>query len=162
MSLIIKHNPHGSAQQTPGRVVLHAMGEFILHEGKILPAEDFLLKQGLSAHVLVTPRGEEIKLRKDDEGAYHARGFNKNSLGIEFLVPGIHTYETFLDAIKRNYLTDAAYDTGVNVVCTWCLLHNIQSIDRHSFLDPSRKYDPGAGFPYQKFIDDVEQKRSEP
>ena len=74
----------GPRHQTPNKIVVHAMGEFINNK----PAWAFLESIGLSAHIFVTPSGVIVRSRKDRQGAWHAKGFNTDSLGIEFLVPG--------------------------------------------------------------------------
>lgn len=134
---------------------MHAMAEYLRVDGKIVSAADFLLRIKLSAHVLITPSGRRVRLREDEQGAHHARKFNRNSLGIEFLVPGIHTYDTFLAAIQQPYVTDAAWRAGVVQTREWRELHNIAAIDRHSDVDPDRKKDPGKGFAWLDFLEAV-------
>lgn len=144
--------PYGAPEQTPNRIVIHAMGEFI-DDGQIIsPAWDFLRQHRLSAHVLITPSGVRIRQRKDTQGAHHARGYNTDSLGIEFLVPGIHNYSTFLSAMKTDYLTNKAFKSGVEQVIEWIDTYEIVNIDTHHQLDPDRKVDPGDGFPLDRFL----------
>jgi AmpD protein len=147
--------PAGRSHQAPKRIVVHAMGEFIDTDDVDYHAPDWLRKLGLSAHAFVTPSGVIIRSRPDGKGAYHAKGYNTDSLGVEFLVPGLHTYGTFIEAIKGPYLTNAQYDAGVELVRDWCALWNIENIDRHSDLSPGRKADPGDGFGWDAFLRDV-------
>ena len=147
--------PKGAADQTPQRIVIHSMGEFIDTATDDFHAVEFLRHIGLSAHAFITPSGVVIRSRKDEQGAYHAKGYNTDSLGVEFLVPGLHTYGSFVDAIAVEYLTDAQYTAGVALVQEWLDNHTIMHVDRHSDLRPSRKVDPGAGFPWEKFRADV-------
>ena len=146
----------GNRYNDPKLVVVHAMGEFLLDPHPI-HASDFLEKLGLSAHILVDPAGDVYVCREDTEGAYHARGYNTNSLGIEFLVQGHHNYGSFLEAIKGDYVTDNQWESGVNVVKTWVDLFTIKQskVVRHSDISPGRKVDPGSGFKWDKFLKEI-------
>lgn len=157
MSITIenKHLPKGAKNQIPNHVVVHSMSEYIEYEGETLHAYDFLKKIGLSAHALICPDGTIIKCREDNQGAYHAKGFNTNSLGIEFLVRGVHDYVGFKKTIKTFYLTFDQHVAGVELLRDWCSKHDIKSIDKHSTLSPDRKVDPGQGFPWEQFLIDV-------
>ena len=145
--------PRGAVRQTPTRIIVHAMGELI---GGI-PAVDFLRDVvKLSAHVLVCPNGDVIRCRRDNQGAYHAKGFNANSLGIEVLVAGNHDYGSFKKMITEPYLTSAQYEAGVQFVRDeWVTKRGIAQIDRHSDVSPERKVDPGDGFPWEQFKREV-------
>lgn len=157
MKTISQHSAYGGAHQVPKMIVVHAMGEYIMTDdgGGYVHAVDFLERQGLSAHALVTPTGEIIRLRTDEEGAYHAKGFNTDTLGIEVLVAGNHNYSTFLRAIDRPYIKAMQYVALVEQCREWVVKYGITRIVRHSDLSPGRKVDPGAGFPWAKFLDDV-------
>lgn len=156
MNIENKRLTKGGGAQTPDRIIVHCMGEHIEYEGEVLHAYDFLKKIGLSAHALICPDGTIIRCREDDEGAYHARHFNKNTLGVEFLVEGtMHSYRDFKQAIKKPYLKFDQYCAGVELLREWCSKHTIKSIDRHSDTDPKRKIDPGAGFNFKQLLKDV-------
>lgn len=143
----------GGGKQTPNLVVIHAMGEF-LEAGEVdYFAKDFLDKLGYSAHFLVTPSGVVIRCRQLDEVSYHAKGHNVGSIGIEVLVPGVWTYGSFLERIKTSYMFEKQYAALVEL----CRTKELRALPykRHSDLSPGRKFDPGDGFNYQQFIDDV-------
>ena len=142
----------GSNYNTPNTVIIHAIGEFIHYDGRILHAVDFLREIGLSAHALICTDGSVIQCRELNQGAYHAKGHNSHSIGIEFLVPGVHTYGSFIEAISKPYLTDAQFETGIELCRNWGAGREMQ---RHSDVDPARKKDPGEGFPWVKFITEV-------
>jgi len=141
--------------QFPDTIVIHAMGEFIAGNEWNNHAVHYLNSIGLSAHSLIAPDGTNYRCRNDNESAYHAAGFNTNSLGLEFLVPGQHSYMSFLEAIKHNYITDEQYEAGVLQVREWIDLWPIKKIVRHSDISPERKVDPGVGFPWQQFLNDL-------
>jgi len=157
MNVIYAPNENGgSGTFSPRMVVIHAMGEFLLDPNPI-HATDFLEKLGLSAHALVDPNGDVYITRDDDQGAYHARGYNKESFGIEFLVEGYHTYGTFLEAIKTDWITEAQWDAGIITVKKWISNYHIprEKVVRHFDISPGRKVDPGTGFNWHKFLDEV-------
>lgn len=150
--------PNGPHIQEPKRIIVHAMGEYIIyvddhHRQQILHAVDYLDMRGLSAHCLVTPSGVRIRCWRDDQGAWHAKGHNINSLGIEYLVPGVHNYASFEQKIQFDYVSPAQWAAGLDEVRRWKRLYHITQIERHSDVDPDRKIDPGDGFPWQKFLE---------
>lgn len=162
--------PAGHRNNSPNRIVLHAMGQYILANqavldyyakqgirlelGRTYHAPEWLRVIGVSAHKLGDPSGLVIQCRYSSTGAYHASGFNKDSLGYEFLVPGIHTYGSLLEALRTPYLTSEAFDSGVEEIRGWMNKYNIEKdrIDEHSKLSPDRKKDPGEGFPLTDFL----------
>ena len=159
MKIINKPLTKGAKSQIPNRIIVHAMGEYIFHDGKYKHAADFLRDIGLSAHVLICPDGSIIRCREDNQGAYHARKWNSRSLGVEFLLRGKHNYVSFTRAIENFYLTFDQHFSGVELLRDWCSKHDIVSIDRHSDLDPERKVDPGNGFPFDLILKDIENGR---
>lgn len=144
----------GSRTNKPSRVVVHAMAEYIEQGGRDFTAYELLDRLGLSAHALVTPSGVVIRCRDDDEHAYHAKGHNRNSLGVEVLVPGVHTYTTFLEAMKTEWVSDEQYVATVELVKSWVDRYHIgeTGVVRHLDIDPGRKHDPGDGFPWDSFV----------
>ena len=143
--------PAGRSKQEPGRIVVHAMAEYIDTDDRDYDARSWLDKLGLSVHALIAPSGVVIRCRSDYQGGYHAKGYNTDSLGVEILVPGLHTYETFLDALQTPYYSTKQSSALVELVRGWLGRHAIEEGNRHSDLSPGRKVDPGAGFPWAQF-----------
>jgi len=154
MNIIERHLPHGAQKNNPKLIVIHAMGEYINDPEPTL-AVDFLDKLGLSAHALIMPYGDVMMCRRPEQGAYHARGFNTDSLGIEFLVEGDHDYGSFISEIKTNYIKKEQWEAGVELVKHWKSVYNITEVKRHSDISPGRKVDPGRGFKWEKFLQET-------
>lgn len=155
MTIEYTHLIHGGSYlQLPDTIIVHAMGEFILTDPP-RNAVSYLNYAKLSAHSVIAPDGTNYRCREDTEIAWHAKGHNTNTLGIEFLVPGDHNYASFVEAIKHDYVTEEAYQAGLAQIKDW--LHNwpIKTIKRHSDVSPERKVDPGAGFPWQRLMSDL-------
>ncbi len=133
----------------PKKVICHAMAQIIDTDGDDYYAYNYLKMARLSAHALIEPDGMMIKCRKEKQIAYHAKGFNQDTLGVEFLVKGFYTYESFLERMKTPWLTEEQYDVGQDLIRWWMGNYNIAKIDVvfHSEISPGRKFDPGKGFP---------------
>lgn len=134
-------------------IVLHCMGEFIDTENEDYYATDWLKYKKYSAHRMVTPTGTVIRCVPDEYVAWHARDYNSFALGVEFLVPGLHNWITFVKAIKNNYVSSGQFAAGVWQVNQWLKDYSI-SVDNvvtHQEIDPKRKNDPGPGFPLAEF-----------
>lgn len=148
---------NGISRNEPHQVIVHAMGEYIQTRRKRYFAPEYLQFDGTSAHIFVLPSGELIRGREDLEGAFHAKGFNVDTLGIEFLVEGVHNYETFLRRIKEPWVIEEQFEAGARQVATWVRKFSIQSVLRHSDISPERKLDPGTGFNWLAFVERVRE-----
>jgi len=154
-------NYNGSLTQTPNTLILHAIGEWFMVDESLLRAHDFITSIGLSAHYYIYPNGEVIQQRELTQGAYHAKGHNRNSIGVEFCVPGIYSsvrYPRFLDEMKINYVSDLAYESALTVCRDAIAQHSIKTVTTHTAVDPNRKKDPGTGFPLQRFLNDLDME----
>jgi N-acetyl-anhydromuramyl-L-alanine amidase AmpD len=148
---------HGKEGLKPTIIVVHAIAEFIRLKDCDVYSPRFLRSRGESAHAFITPSGETIRTRRDNQIAWHARaqGHNFKSLGIEFMVPGAHTWDTFREAIKGDWVRGRQYDAGVELALDWIENNPIKEIVQHSIIDPENKADPGEGFPWYNFLHDV-------
>ena len=148
--------PHGGGSHKPRGIIVHAMAEYIEYNDGVLHAADFLEKVGLSAHILVEPDGTLIRCRRDNEIAWHAKGHNYQTVGIEVLLPGQHNYASFRSGIDSpDWVAPIQYDATIRQCRQWVDDWPIEWIEQHSVIDPARKYDPGKGFPWSKFISEV-------
>jgi N-acetyl-anhydromuramyl-L-alanine amidase AmpD len=153
---IFKHSKNGKETDfAPEGIIVHSMADRITWDGYNHAAEDFLDEIGLSAHSLISVNGDNIRMRGDNELAYHAKQYNSQALGIEFRVPGVISYADFLEKIKTPYLSEAAYWAGLEQILTWfATIPSLKWIRPHEDLD-SGKFDPGAGFPWEQMMDDL-------
>lgn len=147
----------GTRSNNPDKIIVHSMGENINNNGDVYDAVEWLKFLKLSAHALILPNGDVIRCRDDNQRAWHARGYNTDSLGVEFLVPGIHDYGSFLNMIKSEWVSDEQYASGIELLNQWIDSHNIETIARHSDVSPGRKVDPGDGFRWDYFVDQLKQ-----
>jgi len=153
MNVIKRYSEFGGGIQTPDRLIIHAMGEII----NGMYADEFLQSVRLSAHFLLCPNGDFIKTRKTTTIAYHAKGHNTNTVGIEVLVEGEHDYGSFLEAIKTDYVTEAQMSALIEmsngIITHYDMKH--EGVLRHSDISPERKVDPGSGFDWEYYKDNL-------
>jgi len=100
----------------------------------------------------------------DNHTAFHAVNFNSRGLGVSFATRAARW--------GRNATADTRMlERGAWVVAEWCKRYNIpvrmitraegargvRGILTHALVDPSRRSDPGRGFPLQRFLNLVRQ-----
>ena len=156
MQAIIQSKHFKPRSVVPDSIIIHSMAEYIRGVND-LSAVDLLNELKLSAHYLITPSGVSIFMVDPDNMAWHAKGFNTKSIGIEFLVPGVYNYDSFLERIKKPYVYGEQYTKGVKLCRELVKEYDIKKENflRHSDVDPDRKSDPGEGFPWDTFVNDV-------
>ena len=159
-----KANPNFKNRPKPvNGIIIHSMGEYIGGQ----PASDFLESLGLSAHYLINVDGSITKCVEPEKQAYHAgkskwkgeEHLNKSFIGIEILVEGDHTYDSFLQAIKNpDTFNSLQYEACLNLCRILMSRFNIdkENIVRHSDVSginvrPDPKQDVGSGFEWNKF-----------
>jgi len=165
MKVIKAHIPYPSDEdllhyglpliQEPDTLVIHAIGQRIKIREPAVASIPFLNESRLSAHLVIAVNGDKFQCREFNKIAWHAKGFNKNSIGIETEVEGDHDYGSFGKAIKTDWVNEAQYESLLEASKEILTLYPIKKVARHSDLDPSRKVDPGDGFPWQRFLHDI-------
>jgi len=133
-------------------VVIHALAEYVIDNNQANYGPYYVESIGLSAHAYITPRGPVIRQVRTKDVAWHAKGWNAQSFGVEFMVPGAHDYESFLARMKEPWVTQHAMRMGVQVLAQ--ILHDYPNVEftTHEKLDPERKHDPGPMFPMNSMV----------
>lgn len=95
----------------------------------------------------------------DSYTAFHAKGVNSVSLGVE-----IATRSKSWDDAPAAWTARTIRNLAV-LVAGWCRTHGVpvrrvrnsndSGIIAHSDVDPARRSDPGVGFPWEYFLDEV-------
>jgi len=75
------------------------------------------------------------------------------------LVKGKHDYASFEKTIKNPYLTIEQYPSILAQCREWMKLYGIKDVKRHSDVSPGRKIDPGSGFPWRTFLNDLHKHK---
>ena len=152
-------------------MIVHSIGEWVVAaDGGKHYAPKFLETIGLSVHSFITPDGTIIQSAMDSRVTYHAgksrfeelSNLNRYFLGCEFMVEGVQTYGSFLEAIKSpNCYSEQQYRAGGYWFARKSL-YNL-GIDGHTIVGHSEvspdavrgpgkgKRDPGAGFDWDRF-----------
>jgi N-acetyl-anhydromuramyl-L-alanine amidase AmpD len=63
--------------------------------GHVYYATDWLYHEGYSCHYYVMPDGRVIRSVPEDKMAWHAKGVNSVSVGVDFLVAGVRDWFEF-------------------------------------------------------------------
>lgn len=154
----------------PKGIVIHSMAQYLVNEdGKTVHARDFLASIGLSVHAFVEPDGSVVPMKPAPQKASHAgkskwnglEYLNSHYLGVELLVEGVHSYDSFIAKIKDpETFTEAQYTSLANLCAEWMKEYPLISLDtvaRHSDVSgvevrpEAPKKDPGSGFNWLKF-----------
>jgi N-acetyl-anhydromuramyl-L-alanine amidase AmpD len=167
MRIIDIPSTHKGGRRVVTGVTLHAIGEWLVDDGdaagggvgRIYHCTDWLRATGVSTHVFALPDGRGVREVDSWEKAWHCKGFNTSTVGIEFVLAGVWPYGEFIEAMKgtRNATyTDEQIAFGVE----WCQARSrehgfeltAETVRTHAQRDPDRKRDPGIIFDYPGFI----------
>lgn len=116
----------------PTHIILHAMIGYYGTQKSGTIGLFLNPKSKVSAHYLVSRKGEICNMVKDQFAAWHVKNFNSKSLGIEF--------EDMIPGVKGNCMTNPNWHTpeqlkaGAELVATLMLKHNIpiENVMQHS------------------------------
>ena len=108
-----------------------------------------------------------IRMLPDDHTAWHVRGYNRCSVGVEIATQA-HRWST-----APPEWVEAVLDRTAQVVASWCKEHSLEArrldsgstsgrgIVAHRDLDPMRRSDPGDRFPWTRFLELVKRHRDD-
>jgi N-acetyl-anhydromuramyl-L-alanine amidase AmpD len=159
--MILEGLRSGGMRDAVDIIVVHSMGEFVkAGEMPAVHAHAMLKELGLSAHYLVTPSGDVASCVPEAEVAWHCKGVNRRSIGIEVLVAGCWDWNGFVERIKS---PDAFSDE--QILATSDLVKGLMrrygvvpsNVRRHADLSDT-KPDPGSGFPWGAFKQIISEK----
>lgn len=170
MIVDIPNGSHGRRRREGevDQVVLHAIGEWVVDatnlggkgRGQVWHCTDWLRAIGRSTHAFVLPDGLVVREVDSWYKAWHARGHNSRSVGLEFVLRGVWPWNKF-QAAMRGERDDAAYAPAqLRAAEDWVRARAIEhdfrltelSVRTHRQLDPERKLDPGDVFPLDDFL----------
>jgi len=146
------------AKDTMEGAVIHAIAEYIEFGDADLHCIDYLQHvTPYSAHYFITPSGLRIHTADETMMCAHARGANYGTIGIEIMVGGCHTYESFSRTIAKEWLTKGQRIAVIELIKDLRSRYGwgIDAFRRHSDISPGRKIDPGKGFPFKDILCDA-------
>jgi len=113
---------------TVDTIIIHAMSEYLYHDGNVVFCVDFLNDIQLGCHYFIAPDGLVINGVNPDFRTPHVgrseylgrKWLNETSIGIEFLIAGVSwNYAVFADAMKvGKQITDEQYKSGGELIAT--------------------------------------------
>jgi N-acetyl-anhydromuramyl-L-alanine amidase AmpD len=146
-----RHYRAGSrTKDTIKRVVLHTI------EGPAVAAKNWFQnpEAKVSAHYIVDFDGGILQMVLDKDVAWHVRNNNSDTIGIEHA-----------GYAGRNQWTQAQIHASAKLVGLICSDYEIEpsesTVVSHAALDPSRRSDPGAYFPWSQYMQLVKQAKQQ-
>lgn len=148
-------------------LVVHGHGEWVVDQandagggkGRVWHCTDWLRAIGLSVHAWCLPDGRIVREVDSWRKAFHAGGWNSRSIGMEFVVPGVWTYDEIHRAWETgepDLYTEAQFNAGLEWYLARASEHGLpraaKTMRAHWQIDPGRKVDPGRQFPLERFV----------
>lgn len=163
----IPNGAHGPRRE-PGaidRIVWHAIGEWVVDgtnvggkgRGYVWHCTDWLRAIGRSTHAFALPDGRIVREVDSWYAAWHAKGWNMRSVGLEYVLPGVWPYARFIEAMKVGLAAAVYTGQQLRAGATWTAErmaeHEVafepESITTHHDCSPKVKWDPGVPFPFE-------------
>lgn len=146
------------------RLVIHAMAEYLIFEGQLWPAANFLKHINRGVHFTVLPHGRPVEHVDPSLIVWHARGSNMTTVGAELLIPGITNYLGLRREMGRECAAFDVYSRGQYLGLVRIIEHLLDAgyLDDpddytfHEDLSPERKFDPGPAFHREVFQEMVD------
>ncbi len=164
----IPNGAHGPRREE-GQIeilVWHAIGEWVVDstnaggkgKGYVWHCTDWLRAIGRSTHGFALPDGRIVREVDSWYAAWHAKGWNMRSVGLEYVLPGVWPYARFVEAMKvghpRAIYTGSQLRAGAEWTRARMLEHGVEllpdNITTHHDLAPTLKWDPGVPFPFEE------------
>ncbi len=167
MKIIAVPSPHFSDRQDKIQfIILHASGTENLEE-TFSYLIDSKPPNRVSAHYVIDRDGTVYALVAEDKTAWHAglsdfenyaadrgvKSLNDSSIGIELQTPALSKDPKTGEVVTFGEFTPAQFDTCVELCARLMKRYQIcaKHVLRHSDVAVNRKFDVGAGFPWDKF-----------
>ena len=141
-------------------MILHGLAEFIEMGPIDMSGWDYVdglyrqkehSREYLGAHYYIYPSGTPLQSLPNNVIGAHALGLNEGTIGIEMIVPGKYTYQSFVREMDKNWVRPEQLAGLFRVLDK--LKKDVPTLEwltSHTKVDPTRKTDPGRGFPYEE------------
>lgn len=148
------HSDHyGVGGNKPTHIVIHTMqGSYLGSQSWALKSaaqrkkESGVASQSSAHYYLKSSNGEITQMVSEDDQAYHARGWNAKSVGLE--------HEGFVN--DPTWYTDAMYRASARISCDigarWNIPLDLNRVVSHQSLDPGRRTDPGPHWDWAYYM----------
>ncbi len=144
--------------------MIHAMAQTIYYQGIMWPYTDLLDKLDRGVHFSILPCGQVIQHADPRTMLWHAKGANRESCGVELLVPGVFDLGALYAKIDRKTMAYDVYTlpqyTGLISIMDFLVESDyvrnpFYNWDIHSAQSHHRKKDPGAAFSVTAWTEDL-------
>lgn len=147
------HSDHFGGTNKPTHIVIHTMqGSYAGSQSWARKSsaqrkkESGVASQSSAQYYLKSSNGEVTQMVSEDQAAYHARGWNSKSIGLE--------HEGWVN--QPSWYTDAMYRSSARIVCDmaarWDIKLDREHVISHQQIDPARRTDPGPHWDWTYYM----------